>query len=57
MSTIYAPNNQYRVILEAMPKDQRDANALSTLYVRSKGGQLVPLSAVATLTNTSDRFR
>jgi len=52
VSTIFAPNNQYRVILEAMPKDQRDANALSTLYVRSKGGQLVPLSAVATLTNT-----
>jgi HAE1 family hydrophobic/amphiphilic exporter-1 len=52
VSTIFAPNNQYRVILENMPQYQRDANALSTLYVRSKSGQLVPLSAVATLTNT-----
>jgi HAE1 family hydrophobic/amphiphilic exporter-1 len=52
VSTIFAPNNQYRVILELEPQYQRDANALSSLYVRSKGGQLVPLSAVAKLTST-----
>ena len=52
VSTIFAPNNQYRVILELQPQYQRDANALSSLYVRSKGGQLVPLSAVAKLTST-----
>jgi hydrophobic/amphiphilic exporter-1 (mainly G- bacteria), HAE1 family len=52
VSTIYAPNNQYRVILELEPQYQRDANALSSLYVRSKGGQLVPLNAVAKLTST-----
>jgi len=52
VSTIFAPNNQYRVILELEPQYQRDANALSSLYLRSKGGQLVPLSAVAKLTNT-----
>jgi hydrophobic/amphiphilic exporter-1 (mainly G- bacteria), HAE1 family len=52
VSTIFAPNNQYRVILELEPEYQRDANALSSLYVRSKGGQLVPLSAVAKLTST-----
>jgi hydrophobic/amphiphilic exporter-1 (mainly G- bacteria), HAE1 family len=52
VSTIFAPNNQYRVILELKPEYQRDANALSSLYVRSKGGQLVPLSAVAKLTST-----
>jgi hydrophobic/amphiphilic exporter-1 (mainly G- bacteria), HAE1 family len=52
VSTIYAPNNQYRVILELEPEYQRDANALSSLYVRSKGGQLVPLNAVAKLTNS-----
>ncbi len=50
VSTIFAPNNQYRVILELEPQYQRDANALSSLYVRSKSGQLVPLSAVAKLT-------
>jgi HAE1 family hydrophobic/amphiphilic exporter-1 len=52
VSTIFAPNNQYRVILELEPQYQRDANALSSLYVRSKSGQLVPLSAVAKLTST-----
>ncbi len=47
ISTIFAPNNQYWVILELLPTFQRDANALSTLYVHSVRGQLVPLSAVA----------
>jgi hydrophobic/amphiphilic exporter-1 (mainly G- bacteria), HAE1 family len=56
VSTIFAPNNQYRVILELEPKYQRDSNALASLYVRSDmgptKGQLVPLNAVARLTNT-----
>jgi HAE1 family hydrophobic/amphiphilic exporter-1 len=52
ISTIYAPNNQYPVILELEPEYQRDANAISSLYIRSKSGQLVPLSAVATITPT-----
>jgi hydrophobic/amphiphilic exporter-1 (mainly G- bacteria), HAE1 family len=52
VSTIFAPNNQYHVILELQPEYQRDANALSSLYVRSKNGQLVPLGAVAKLTST-----
>jgi len=52
VSTIFAPNNQYRVILELESQYQRDVNALSSLYLRSKGGQLVPLSAVAKLTST-----
>jgi HAE1 family hydrophobic/amphiphilic exporter-1 len=51
VSTIYAPNNQYMVILELLPQYQRDSTAISTLYIRSKTGQLVPLSAVASLTN------
>jgi len=52
VSTIFAPNNQYRVILELEPQYQRDANELASLYVRAKSGQLVPLSAVAKLTST-----
>jgi HAE1 family hydrophobic/amphiphilic exporter-1 len=51
VSTIYAPDDQYQVILELEPQYQRDANAIALLYVRSKTGQLVPLSAVATLTD------
>jgi hydrophobic/amphiphilic exporter-1 (mainly G- bacteria), HAE1 family len=50
VSTIYAPNNQYQVILELEPKYQRDPSALSMLYIHSNSGQLVPLNAVATLT-------
>ena len=52
ISTIFAPNNQYFVILELEPEYQRDANAISLLYVHSKTGQLVPLNAVAKLTPT-----
>jgi HAE1 family hydrophobic/amphiphilic exporter-1 len=52
VSTIYAPDEQYAVILELEPQYQRDANAIASLYVRSKTGQLVPLSAVATLTDS-----
>jgi HAE1 family hydrophobic/amphiphilic exporter-1 len=50
ISTIFAPNNQYFVILELEPEFQRDANAISLLYVHSNKGQLLPLNAVATFT-------
>jgi HAE1 family hydrophobic/amphiphilic exporter-1 len=52
ISTIYAPNNTYRVITELENKYQLDPSALSLLYVRSSSGQLVPLNAVAKLTRT-----
>ena len=38
--------------MELQPEFQRDANAISSLYIRSKTGQLVPLSAVSTITPT-----
>jgi HAE1 family hydrophobic/amphiphilic exporter-1 len=47
VSTIYAPVNQYWVILELMPEFQRDPAALEQLYIRSGTGQLVPLRSVA----------
>ncbi len=47
VSTIYAPSNQYAVILELDPHYRRDATALSLLYVRSASGQLVPLNSLA----------
>jgi HAE1 family hydrophobic/amphiphilic exporter-1 len=49
ISTIYAPNNQYRVIIELDPQYQTDPSALSLLYVRSSSGNLIPLNTVATM--------
>ena len=50
VSTIYAPNNAYRVITETESQYQLDPSLLSLLYVHSSTGQLVPLNAVAKLT-------
>jgi HAE1 family hydrophobic/amphiphilic exporter-1 len=47
ISTIYAPNNQYKVIMELQPQFQLDPSALGMLYVHAKTGQLVPLGSVA----------
>jgi HAE1 family hydrophobic/amphiphilic exporter-1 len=52
VSTIYAPNNEYWVIMELDPKYQMDPAALQWLYIRSTTGQLVPLEVVATLTRS-----
>jgi HAE1 family hydrophobic/amphiphilic exporter-1 len=48
VSQIYAPNNQYQVILQVAPEFQKDPAAMSMLYVRSSSGNLIPLSTVAT---------
>jgi HAE1 family hydrophobic/amphiphilic exporter-1 len=50
ISTIFAPNNQYQVIMELDPRYQLDPDALSLLYIRSSNGPLVPLNAVANIT-------
>ncbi|MEH1922130.1 efflux RND transporter permease subunit [Nostoc sp.] len=49
VSTIYAPDSQYQVIMGVEPKYQQNANALDLLSVRAPSGQLVPLNAVTTL--------
>jgi hydrophobic/amphiphilic exporter-1 (mainly G- bacteria), HAE1 family len=49
ISTIYAPNNEYWVIMELEDKYQRDPQMLSELYIRCANGQLVSLSTVAKL--------
>jgi HAE1 family hydrophobic/amphiphilic exporter-1 len=41
VSQIYAPNNQYQVILRVDPKFQNDPAAMSALYVRSSTGRLI----------------
>ena len=49
ISTIYAPNDEFWVIMELQDQYQKDPSALSLLYVRSSTGNLVPLNAVASL--------
>ncbi len=52
VSTIYAPTNEYRVVMELEDEYQLDPAALSMLYIRSTSGQLVPLNTVASLTTS-----
>ena len=49
ISTIYAPNNQYYVIVELLPEFQNNPDKLSLLYIRSNTGKLIPLDTVAKL--------
>ncbi|MBI5606975.1 MAG: efflux RND transporter permease subunit [Deltaproteobacteria bacterium] len=49
ISTIYAANNAYQVIMELEPEYQMDPAALSLLYIRSSKNQLVPIDSVAKL--------
>ncbi|MBI2204270.1 MAG: efflux RND transporter permease subunit [Candidatus Rokubacteria bacterium] len=48
VGTIMTASNQYWVIMELAPEFQRDADALSALYLKGSGDRLVPLAAVAT---------
>jgi len=50
VSPIYAPNNEYWVVLDVQQQFQEDPNMLSDLYIHSSSGQLVPLSAVSKFT-------
>jgi HAE1 family hydrophobic/amphiphilic exporter-1 len=47
VSTIYTATNQYWVVLELLPEYQKDLSALSLLGLRSPSGALVPLTALA----------
>jgi len=55
ISTIYAPSNDYEVILEIDPAYQEDPSALSKIYVRASNGpsgsagQMVPLDSFASI--------
>jgi HAE1 family hydrophobic/amphiphilic exporter-1 len=50
VSTIYAPNNQYQVILELEGRYRTGPSSLELLYIRSAADQLVPLSTVTRIT-------
>jgi HAE1 family hydrophobic/amphiphilic exporter-1 len=54
VSVIYAPADQYQVILELERQYQRTPDALSRLYVRSSTGALVPID---TMTKTTKQVR
>jgi multidrug efflux pump len=47
VSNIYKGLNQYHVVMEVAPEMQRSPEALKSIYVPSKSGKLVPLSAFA----------
>jgi HAE1 family hydrophobic/amphiphilic exporter-1 len=52
VSTIYAPDNEYKVILELEPQYQEDPSVLSLLYIRSSSDKLVPLDSVVSMEKT-----
>ncbi len=56
ISTMYLPDDQYKVIMELEPKYQRDPSGLSMLYIRSGSGQLVRLDAVARVSSSLGPF-
>ena len=47
VSVIYAPRNQYHVIMEVAPEYWQHPEALGNIYVRSNTGAMVPLNAFA----------
>ena len=49
ISTIYAPTNEYQVIMELAPEFQANPNSIGLLYVRSPSGQLAPLSSLGAI--------
>ena len=46
VSSIFAPDDQYKVLLEIEPSKRGTPEALSLLYIRSDIGQLVPLDTL-----------
>ncbi|APV50286.1 acriflavine resistance protein B [Betaproteobacteria bacterium GR16-43] len=49
VSTIYTPTDSYQVILQGTDADRENEAAFNKIYLRAKGGALVPLSSVASV--------
>ncbi len=49
VSTIYTSSDSYQVILQVGADDRAEESAFSKIYLRAKGGALVPLASVATV--------
>jgi hydrophobe/amphiphile efflux-1 (HAE1) family protein len=52
VATIFTQLDQFHIVLEVDPAFQLDTDSLSRLYLRSSGGQLVPLSAFTHITRS-----
>ncbi len=46
VSTMYRSLNQYHVVMEVAPEQQRSTDALQAAYVRSSNGNMVPLASM-----------
>ena len=57
VTQIFAPSNQYPVVLRVAPQFQSDPSAMSLLYVRSNSGRLIPLESVARMETTVGPFQ
>src|SRR5216683_3014141 len=53
VSTVYAPLDQFRTVLEVDPALQQDPATLRELYVKSSNGKQVPLSEVTKIAQTT----
>ena len=53
ISQINTSSNQYEVIMELLPRFQRDASALGRLYVTAQNGTLVPITSVTKMTSST----
>jgi HAE1 family hydrophobic/amphiphilic exporter-1 len=49
VSTIFTPVDSYQVILQGTDADRSDESAFTKIFVRGKGGALVPLTSVASV--------
>ncbi len=47
VSTVFTQLNQYRVILEVRPEDQRSLDSLDRIYIHTQTGETIPLSQIA----------
>jgi HAE1 family hydrophobic/amphiphilic exporter-1 len=52
VSQIFAPDDEYQVMMQVAPEFQQNPAALSMLYVQGAGGRLIPLSSVVTTRQT-----
>jgi hydrophobic/amphiphilic exporter-1 (mainly G- bacteria), HAE1 family len=52
ISQIFAPDDEYQVMMQIAPEYQQNPAALSMLYVQGAGGRLIPLSSVVTTRQT-----
>ena len=57
VTQIFAPNNQYPVVMRVAPQFQSDPSAMSLLHVRSNSGRLIPLESVARMRTTVGPFQ